>query len=730
MSPVLIYAPTNFTSVGFWHVLQEVGQTVQLPCNPCIFPYPIHTNNKFMSSHLKMNIMCAILHQLKKASNTNYSVYVIHLLGYTTTIYLVHRFCKLAWFLYWSKDQQKSVIVNGAETSAPTRYSSDGNKLLTCFNILRSNHKHDISDINFGIAGQMVQPSKFDVPAVALEVRFGFLQGSASPRSNADASGAPQAANTNQNINASVNTIDSGLGNSSDTLNQSVVHPDQTLGHVSSPAAAHNPGLNSLSTISYSTNASPVSVSSPDQSLVSESSLSGDEIGQLHYEAERLENSIINEFLDPHPSSPVSLTHDQTGQFDPPETDYQEGSWLWDMVNDAQFDQLMSDYEGHSFLRENMGGREEDLNNFIQELELQLDNQGNPDDIFDPAVSASSDNQGSVVTYSPLASSNLDSRQSQNSDVPLVPGSEPDYQLTQSSISTVSSISSRERDFRNFGDRFDAEHIHEFGVYPDAYIDYSFSTASQVSSPEVQSPLDESFPSPTLRGEVEEARLVIQHNMAQLHRCQDTETEQIVPDHTESAAMDYVDNLDTMLRAEPPLQTSDRSLTFQEESEEDIFLQRPHSWETNPENEVDRMAIALNLEYLDYELFTEDSVLSLDVLHTRADIANDRLIQEHEHEVEAGGQISDNPDLLVSDIDANAIIADGIWETYLLEQEYRTNPEGFPVLIGNQYGNYISIEEDFGVDIDEIHSTAQAQDLAFIRSYELSHDWIHPFQPP
>ena len=677
-----------------------------------------------------MNIICAIFHQSKKASNTNYSVYVIHLLGYTITIYLVLRSCKLAWFLYWLKDRHRSVIVYGADTPASTQYNLDGNKLLTCFNGLRSNHKYDVSGINFGIAGQMVQPSKFDVPDIALEVRFGFLQGSDSPRSSADVSGAPQAANTNQNTNTSVNTIDSGFGNSSDTLNQSVVHPDQTLEHVPSPATTQHPRLNSLSTISHSTNTNPASVPSPDQSLVSESSLSGDEIGQLHYEAERLENSIINEFLDPHPSSPVSLIHDQSGQFDTPEADYQEGSWLWDMVNDAQFDQLMSDYEGHSFLRENMGGREEDLNNFIQELELQLDNQGNPDDIFDPEISVSSHSQGSVVAYSPLASSDLESRQSQSSDVPLVPGSELDYQPTQSSTSTVSSISSRERDFRNFGDRFDAEHIHEFGVYPDAYIDYSFSTVSQASSPEDQSPLDESFSSPTPGGEVEEARLVVQHNLAQLHRYQDTETEQIVPDHVESVATDYADNLNTMLRAEPPLQAIDRSLTLQEEAEEDIFLQRPHNWETNPESKVDPTAIALNLEYLDHELSIEDNVLSLDVLHTRADIANDRLIQEYEHEIEAGGQTSDNPDLLVSDIDANAIIADGVWETYLLEQEYRTNPEGFPVLIGNQYGNFISIEEDYGVDIDEIHSIAQAQDLSFIRSYELSHDWIHPFQPP
>ena len=54
VSPVLIYAPTNFNIVGFWCVLQEVGRIAQPLSNPHIFSYPLHINIKFMYKYLIM----------------------------------------------------------------------------------------------------------------------------------------------------------------------------------------------------------------------------------------------------------------------------------------------------------------------------------------------------------------------------------------------------------------------------------------------------------------------------------------------------------------------------------------------------------------------------------------------------------------------------------------------------------------------------------------------------
>ena len=707
-------------------MLQEVGRIAQPLSNPHIFSYPLHINIKFMYKYLIMYNMCKYYSKTKITSNTKYLVYEMYLLGYTLTLYLLQKVCKLVYSLSWVKDKIRSVKVNGVDTSAPVQYNLVRNKVLTCNKELRSSLKLGFPDIDFGAVGQMVQLSKIDLPETILEVRFGSLQGHAPPDSVTSDANVPQAASINQNTISSVNTTDSGFADNSDTLNQSAEQPGQTQASVSSPAITRNSSSNHSLGLSYLTDGS-ASEMYLGQSLVSESPLSGDEIGQIHYEAERSENSIINEYMDPHPSSPMSFIHDQPELSGENGSVYQENSWLWDMVNDAQFDQLMSDYEGIEFLRENMGGREEDLNNFIQELEIQLDNQGNPDDIFDSAGSISFDSQELAVTYSSAASSPPEPSHSQGSDITLVPGSEPDQYPPQSSPST-SSISSRERDFRNFGDRFDAENIHEYGVYPDAYIDHSFSTGSHPSSPENQPSQDDNPLAET--PEIAEARFITQHNLAQFCQYQDMDMEQIVPNSTVMGASDYGESFNIMLRTAPPVQANTLSTMPWKEEAHESFLQRPHTWETNPENEEDREAIALNLEYLEYDLSIGDSILSLDVLHTRAELVNSEIIQEFVHEREAGGQTRDNPDLVIPDIDANAVIADGIWETYLLEQEYRTNPEGFPVQLSNQYGNFISIEEDYGIDIDEVHFIAQSQELTFIRNYELSQRWINPFQPP
>ena len=63
-------------------------------------------------------------------------------------------------------------------------------------------------------------------------------------------------------------------------------------------------------------------------------------------------------------------------------------SWLWELINDDQFDQLISDDNGRNFIRNFAGGNEEHLDAFIQEMEIQLENQGQPDEIFAPCESS------------------------------------------------------------------------------------------------------------------------------------------------------------------------------------------------------------------------------------------------------------------------------------------------------------------------------------------------------
>ena len=201
-------------------MLQEVGRVAQPLSNPHIFSYPLHINIKFMYKYLIMYNMCKYYSKTKITSNTKYLVYEMYLLGYTLTLYLLQKVCKLVYSLSWVKDKLRSVKVNGVDTSAPVQYNLVRNKVLTCNKELRSSLKLGFPDIDFGAVGQMVQLSKIDLPETILEVRFGSLQGHAPPDSVTSDANVPQAASINQNTISSVNTTDSGFADNSDTLNQ------------------------------------------------------------------------------------------------------------------------------------------------------------------------------------------------------------------------------------------------------------------------------------------------------------------------------------------------------------------------------------------------------------------------------------------------------------------------------------------------------------------------------
>ena len=176
----------------------------------------------------------------------------MYLLGYTLTLYLLQKVCKLVYSLSWVKDKLRSVKVNGVDTSAPVQYNLVRNKVLTCNKELRSSLKLGFPDIDFGAVGQMVQLSKIDLPETILEVRFGSLQGHAPPDSVTSDANVPQAASINQNTISSVNTTDSGFADNSDTLNQSAEQPGQFQASVSSPAITRNSSSNHSLGLSHS----------------------------------------------------------------------------------------------------------------------------------------------------------------------------------------------------------------------------------------------------------------------------------------------------------------------------------------------------------------------------------------------------------------------------------------------------------------------------------------------
>ena len=148
-----------------------------------------------------------------------------------------------------------------------------------------------------------------------------------------------------------------------------------------------------------------------------------------------------------------------------------------------------------------------------------------------------------------------------------------------------------------------------------------------------------------------------------------------------------------------------------------------------PEDEVDESELAANLGYLEAERLQNHLVENLSLIHTRHDLRIESAIQEFENACEAGGCWDDNPDLLIPEIDANQVIAAGIWETYQAEQEYLLNPEGFPTDEGNYFGTFISIEDDLGIDTDLIHAVAAMEELNLIHDFELSQSYPAR-QPP
>ena len=302
-----------------------------------------------------------------------------------------------------------------------------------------------------------------------------------------------------------------------------------------------------------------------------------------------------------------------------------------------------------------------------------------------------------------------------------------------------SSISSRERDFRNFGDRFGSEHVHEYGMYPDAYLGYS---SSQDLSPSYYDPpsspgdaSEASYPD-TDEEALDDVRTILRHNMSQItqiHPSIDLE-QGVVPDQQGDEIEGYVNRIreirsrrpDRSLRAHSS--SPDRIPRIQiryEPSQDPSNLVRT-SW---PEKEVDESELAANLEFLETELLQEDLTYNLTLLHTRSEIENDRVIQEFQEDWEAGGRLEDNPDLLIPEIDANQIIAAGIWENFLTEQEYLLNPEGFPTDIGNSHGNFIDTEDDLGIEADRIHALAASEEIDLVEDFELS-QMVYNRKPP
>ena len=132
---------------------------------------------------------------------------------------------------------------------------------------------------------------------------------------------------------------------------------------------------------------------------------------------------------------------------------------------------------------------------------------------------------------------------------------------------------------------------------------------------------------------------------------------------------------------------------------------------------------------METEEFQEGLIYNLSLIHTRAEICETSIVQEYEEYEEAGGSIEANPDLLSPELDADAIEAAHVWEEYLIEQESLSNPENFPVHLSNHFGNFISLEEDYGIEVDVLHTVANNQLLSHITEFELSQA-VAPKKPP
>ena len=632
-----------------------------------------------------------------------------------------------------------------------------------------------------GTIEYIFQLSEFEPSEVDLVVRHGSIH-----RTNSDPStgmnseddqsdGQPESINNEGSHGSEVtNAFDTTDG--SDTLNQSensnnAELPPAPLTCFPTPLAPGQSGGTWTSGLKgdfcdehlNSSVETPTSTSTLDRSLSmtdssNDSPLSSEGISFIHMEAEAETEQIIDEYRS---ATQLSQASSNQGEISPFSASYEASdnapsSWLWELINDDQFDQLISDDNGRNFIRNFAGGNEEHLDALIQEMEIQLENQGHPDEIFAPFEAIHNPGLSPVLSPEFRPGEGLGSQTSE--DTHIVPDNNLDNASllsneTRSTAENVtvgidnhrilsqgeSSISSRERDFRNFGDRFGSEHVHEYGMYPDAYLGYS---SSQDLSPSYYDPpasprdvSEASYPD-TDEEALDEVRVILRHNMSQItqtHPIIDLE-QGVVPNQQEDEIEGYVNRIreirsrrpNSSLRAHGCSSERTPGIRIRYEPGRDLRDPIRTSW---PENEIDESELAANLEFLETELLQENLTYNLTLFHTRSEIESDRVIQEFQEDWEAGGRLEDNPDLLIPEIDASQIVAAGIWENFLIEQEFLLNPEGFPTDIGNSYGNFIDIEDDLGIEVDRIHALAASEETDLVKDFELS-QMVYNKKPP